>query len=190
MRSGVCQHRSHWRLVCPPSRPPCHCGQTASWPESSPLGSKGAGEGGLRGDFRLLNAVIPLHTSRRAAIQSLPATPSAISSWMPVEARGGPGQLCGLDQGEGDSCQVQGSPLAWRWGGWLSENQTRSPVSWLVLIRGTQTPTMLLAPALAHPWAQLAHAGPPTPVLDSAGGTGEAYPGAAYLPVTDIAFFF
>ena len=109
---------------------------------------------------------------------------------MPVEARGGPGQLCGLDQGEGDSCQVQGSPLAWRWGGWLSENQTRSPVSWLVLIRGTQTPTMLLAPALAHPWAQLAHAGPLTPVLDSAGGTGEAYPGAAYLPVTDIAFFF
>ena len=49
---------------------------------------------------------------------------------------------------------------------------------------------MLLAPALAHPWAQLAHAGPLTPVLDSAGGTGEAYPGAAYLPVTDIAFFF
>ena len=189
VRSGVCQHPSHWRLVRPPSRPPCHCGQTASWLESLPLGSKGAGEGGLRGGFRLLNAVIPSHTSRRAAIQSLPATPFAISSWRPCWSTWWPRAAVRPWPGWGWQLSGPGQPRGLEmW--WVAEREPDQVSSLLAGAHQRHPDTLHAAgPCLAHPWAQLAHAGPPTPVLESGGGHRGGLPRGS-LPPCDRQLFF
>lgn len=135
------QDRSRWCLVCPPSRPPCRCGHTASWLESSPLGSRGGWGRGPRGvsGSRMLWFPRTLAGGQWSVSASHIFCHLLLDALMKhVVASGG---CVALTRVRVTAFQVQGSPVAWgKWGGWLSKNQTRSPVSWLVLIRGTQAP--------------------------------------------------